>query len=224
MSSTMKQTMLLEMSMAARQRGAVLFVSLVFLVLITLLALTAASTSVMQERMTGGLRNGQLALQGSESTARSVEWLIWNKSNNVTSNKLHCGATGGDDFCYQASNVTGTFGMNTLVATFRNQQGWPATTSGDGATAYATTMTGLTGNQAVASLAQQPRYMIEDLGILLPPGAPNSGMGGGILPVGGAGSTSTQVHTYRITARATGGNSGSVAAMESYFVGQPPSY
>ena len=89
-------------SKPARQRGAVLFVSLVFLVLITLLALTAASTSVMQERMTGGLRNGQLALMGSESTARSVEWLIWNKSNNVVSNKLHCGATGGDDFCYQA--------------------------------------------------------------------------------------------------------------------------
>jgi type IV pilus assembly protein PilX len=223
MSSTMKQTMHQRMSTPARERGAVLFVSLVFLVLITLLALTAASTSVMQERMTGGLRNGQLALQGAESTARSVEWLIWNKSNNATSNKLHCGVTGGDDFCFQASNVTGTFGMNSEVVTFRNLQGWPATPPA-GSTTYATTMTGLTGSQAVASLAQQPQYMIEDLGILLPPGAPNSGNGGAILPIGGAGSTSTQVHTYRITARATGGNSGSVAAMESYFVGQPPSY
>ena len=173
----MKDTMVSNLSGPARQRGAVLFVSLVFLVLITLLALTAASTSVMQERMTGGLRNGQLALMGSESTARSVEWLIWNKSNNATSNKLHCGATGGDDFCYQASNITGVYGMNSLVASFRTQQGWPADTSGDGATTYATTMTGLSGNQAAASLAQQPRYMIEDLGILLPPGSPNSGNG-----------------------------------------------
>ena len=109
---SLKDTMVSNLSGPARQRGAVLFVSLVFLVLITLLALTAASTSVMQERMTGGLRNGQLALMGSESTARSVEWLIWNKSNNATSNKLHCGATGGDDFCYQASNITGVYGMN----------------------------------------------------------------------------------------------------------------
>ena len=40
-----------------RQQGAVLFVALVFLVLITLLGLTAASTSILQERMTGGMRN-----------------------------------------------------------------------------------------------------------------------------------------------------------------------
>jgi type IV pilus assembly protein PilX len=208
----------------ARQRGAVLFVALVFLVLITLLALTAASTSLLQERMTAGLRNGQLALMGSESTARSVEWLIWNKSNNVTSNKLHCGATGGDDFCYQANNNNGTYGMSSKVVTFRNQQGWPST-SGDGATTYGTAVTGLTGDQKVASLAQQPRYMIEDLGLLLPPGSPpngNSGAGGR-LPTGSSGTDSTVVHSYRITARATGGNNGSVAAMESYFVGQPPS-
>ena len=220
----MTHTILSATRSPVHQRGAVLFVSLVFLVLLTLLALTAASTSVMQERMTGGLRNGQLALMGSESAARSVEWLIWNKSNNVVSNKLHCGLSGGDDFCYTPSNVTGTFGMNSKVAAFRTQQGWPADTTGDGATTYATGMTGLSGNQAVASLAQQPRYMIEDLGILLPPGSPNNGNGGAIWGTLGQGSQSTQVHTYRITARATGGNNGSVAATESFFVGQPPSY
>jgi hypothetical protein len=66
--------------------------------------------------------------------------------------------------------------------------------------------------------------MIEDLGILLPPGSPANGMGASIWSVKGDGPQGTQVHTYRITTRAAGGNSGSVAAIESYFVGQPPSY
>ena len=85
-------------------------------------------------------------------------------------------------------------------------------------------MTGLTGYQAVASLAQQPRYMIEDLGILLAARqSEQRKRWSRRMPVRWA-RTARQVHTYRITARATGGNSGSVAAMESYFVGQPPSY
>ena len=207
----------------AHQRGAVLFVSLVFLVLVTLLALTAASTSVMQERMTGGLRNGQLALMGAESTARSVEWMLWNKSNNPGSHILHCGASGGDDFCYQTSNVNGVYAMDSKVPTFRNQQGWGGG-SCDGATTYGTTMTGLSGNQADASLAQQPCYMIEDLGMLRPPGTPPNGNGGQRWAVQGDGSDNIQLHTYRISARATGGNSGSVGAIETYFVGQQPSY
>lgn len=207
----------------AREKGAVLFVALVFLVLISLLALTASRTSVMEERMTGGLRNAQLALMGAESAARDVEWKIWNKSNDATSNRLICGPTGGADFCYQPSNVSGAFAMSQSVGLFRNQRGWPSSTDGDGATAYSTNMTALSGAQAAASLAHQPRYLIEDLGVLLPPGAPNNGNGGGRLATDPRNAGSSVVHTYRITSRAAGGNANSVAATESYFVAQPPS-
>ncbi len=52
-----------------RQHGAVLFVALVFLLLLTLLGVTASSTSVLQERMTGGMRNAQLAMHGHRKCA-----------------------------------------------------------------------------------------------------------------------------------------------------------
>ena len=210
-----------------RQNGAVLFVAMIFLVLLTLLGLTAAGTSVLQERMTGGLRNAQLGLMGAESAVRGVEALLWNKSANSSSNKLHCGATGGDDFCYQVSNILGagtSSSFDTRVKTFRTLRGWPASTSGDGAAPYATkTMTSLSGSQATASLAQQPRYLIEDLGILLAPGVNPSCTGGSRAQCDSQTAGNLTLHLYRITARATGGSTGSVATVESYFSAVPPS-
>ncbi len=59
------------------QDGAVLFLAIIFLLLLTLLAVTASSTSIMQERMTGGMRNSQIGLMGSESTLRGGEGFLW---------------------------------------------------------------------------------------------------------------------------------------------------
>ena len=59
------------------QRGAVLFVALVFLLLLTLLGVTASSTSILQERMTGGMRNAHLAGIGTESGLRGGEVDLW---------------------------------------------------------------------------------------------------------------------------------------------------
>ena len=206
-----------------RERGAVLFVSLVFLVLITLLALTATSTSILQERMTGGVHNSQLALMGAETTLRGAEWNIWNKSNGaVGSNKLHCSPTGGvtNDACY-----TDQAGVNSTILAFRNAKNWLGT-SGDGAKAYAASTLGYaaTSAQATASLDSTPRYLMEDLGKVLPPNAPSSGQGAARLAIGSIGAGSQTLYSYRITARSTGGNQGSVRAAESNFVALPPSH
>jgi type IV pilus assembly protein PilX len=206
-----------------RERGAVLFVALVFLVLLTLLGLTASSTSILQERMTGGLHNNQLAFMGAETALRGVEWSIWNASN--TGNKFQCGATGGNSFCYQANNAnaTGQTLMSSSVTAFRNAKNW-LNISSDGGGAYATTtLTGLSSTQASASLANQPRYIMEDLGVVLPPGANSNGQGGGRDNLPGRGAQGQQLHAYRITARASGGNAGSIRAIDSYFVALPPS-
>jgi Tfp pilus assembly protein PilX len=107
------------------QQGAVLFVALVFLVLITLLGLTASSTSILQERMTGGLRNGQLGLMGAETAARGAEAWLWNLSNN--NGKINCGYNGGDNgFCYApqtADDGSGNtiYANNPLVVAFRTK-------------------------------------------------------------------------------------------------------
>jgi len=195
----------------------------VFLVLITLLALTATSTSILQERMTGGVHNGQLALMGAESTLRSAEWTIWNKSNGAAgSNKLHCSPTGGvtNDACY-----TDQAGVNSTILAFRNAKNWLGT-SGDGAKAYgtATLNYAASSSKATASLDSTPRYLIEDLGKVLPPNAPSSGQGAARLALGSISAGNQTLYSYRITARSTGGNQGSVRAAESNYVALPPSH
>jgi len=213
-----------KLSSLHHERGAVLFVALVFLILITLLGLTATSSSILQERMTGGLHNGQLALMGAETALRGEEWTIWNKSNNATSNKLHCGRSGGSDFCYSASNAnpTGVTLMSSLVTAFRSDHAWLGTTDG-GNTATAS-LTGLTNSQATASLALQPRYILEELGKVLPPGAPANCEGGARYGCGGRRPGDQTLYAYRVSARATGGNQGSMRIAESYFVALPPSF
>ena len=56
-----------------RQAGAALIVSLVMLLAMTLLAVTAARTTTLQERMAGNLRNKSIAFEVSETTLRQGE-------------------------------------------------------------------------------------------------------------------------------------------------------
>lgn len=49
-----------------RARGAVLFVALIVLILLTLLGITAAQVTVLQERMSGSFRAQQLAFERAE--------------------------------------------------------------------------------------------------------------------------------------------------------------
>lgn len=52
--------------MPSRQHGAVLFVALIVLILLTLLGITAAQVTVLQERMSGNFRVQQLAFERAE--------------------------------------------------------------------------------------------------------------------------------------------------------------
>lgn len=59
-----------------RQSGAVLIVSLVLLLVMTLIGVTAMQTTVMQERMAGNSRDLSLAFQAAETAVREGEaWL-----------------------------------------------------------------------------------------------------------------------------------------------------
>jgi type IV pilus assembly protein PilX len=58
------------------QTGAALVVSLVFLVVITIVAVASMRTTTMQERMAGNTRDRNIALQAAESAAREAELLI----------------------------------------------------------------------------------------------------------------------------------------------------
>lgn len=205
-----------QMTFPCQSRGAVLFVALVFLVLLTLLGLTAASTSILQERMTGGMRNSQLGSMGAESSARGAESELWNLANDGA--KLNCGYNGGaTGYCY-AAQTDGTSGKTVLrsnpkIDTFRTSLTWLSPT---GSKNYGITMDSGLGT---ATLAKQPQYMLEYMGLLLPPGANANGEGGSATRYSTANkSTESQnMYSYRISARSTGGSEASIHAVETYF-------
>ena len=55
-----------------RQRGVVLIETLLFLVILTMLGVTAMSGTTMEERMAGNARDGSIALQAAEAALRDA--------------------------------------------------------------------------------------------------------------------------------------------------------
>jgi len=190
-----------------RQRGAVLFVALVFLILLTLLGLAASSNSVLQERMTGGVRNRQLAMLGAESAARWGEAIVWTSplSANLSTGGMalpSCLGSGVPQPCvWDQAGVAEHKTRRAVVDNFRTQRGWPTT----GSMAYTPQLTGLTGALETASIAAQPLLMIEELGLDNAGRDGKGRMGGAIEPEGG-GNKNPLRRLYRITARSQGGN------------------
>ena len=55
------------------QRGVVLIVSLIFLLVLTLIGVTASQSTILQERMAGNVKDRNMALQASEAALRAGE-------------------------------------------------------------------------------------------------------------------------------------------------------
>ena len=199
----------------SRQRGAVLLVAMIFLVLLTVLALTASSTSIMQERMTGGLRNRQMALMGVETALRGGEEMLWNLSFNNFQNPLPpCLDSEAETDCVYTTLPNGH--LRTKVQAFRTSSTW-LDESSDGATAYARSLTTLSGTGLTAQLAAQPRFMVEYIG----PDLPRSGgiTGGAVAQATGgtSGGGAATRHFYRVTARSQGGTDSVIRVAESVY-------
>ena len=195
----------------ARQRGAVLFIALIMLVLITLIALAASSSSMLQEKMVGGMRNQQLSSMGADSGLRGAESWLWNLDfNAATGQPLPPCIGSSSGTCVQRPRTDGT--LKPDVQEFRAARQW-VTTPPKGVFSYNHTLTGLTGPLETASLAAQPAVMIEDMGANVPPGAGNqSGAIDSELR-----SQAGKSNFYRITARSQGGSSAAIRVMESVF-------
>lgn len=78
----------------ARQRGAVLYVALMMLILLALIGVVGAQVSSMQERMSANYLASNMAFQNAETEARSQEKCIESAVNRVSS----C-ATSVDQYC-----------------------------------------------------------------------------------------------------------------------------
>ncbi len=60
-------------NMKTRQTGAVLAISLIFLVVLTLLGITGAQNTIIEERMTSNFRDEQIALEAAEAAMKAGE-------------------------------------------------------------------------------------------------------------------------------------------------------
>lgn len=62
--------------LGSRQRGVVLMTGLIFLVMMTLLGVTAMQTTLLEEKMAGNLRDESLAFQAAEAALREGELFL----------------------------------------------------------------------------------------------------------------------------------------------------
>lgn len=90
-------------SIPQRQRGAVLIVSMLILLVMTVLALTASQATQMQERMAGNARDLDLAFQAGEAGVRAAEIRIQQSiapkraSSLICTRRDTCDAIGRED-------------------------------------------------------------------------------------------------------------------------------
>lgn len=85
---------------STHQRGAALIVSLVFLLIMTVLGVTAIRNTTLEERMAGNLRDSNLAFQAAEAALREGEELLtqatippFNGTDGLLQMQEHAGQT-----------------------------------------------------------------------------------------------------------------------------------
>lgn len=169
-----------------RQGGAVLMVALVFLVIITMLGLTAMRTNVIEERLAGNSRDWALAFQAAEAALRDAE-------KDIQSGTRFVGETGFDPACTNGlctPQIDGTAIWQDLETPPANS-GWMTGASAGPSIAYGT-YTNPT-PATVANVARQPRYIIEVV----------TEKGSSLSQKGGYGNQGNQ-YVYRVTARGFG--------------------
>lgn len=198
------------------EHGFALLMALIFLLLISMLAITASQRALMQERMAGSLRNAQQARMGAETALRGVEYKLWAMAGQPGA-RLRCteNVISPDDGCVVYRSYSAPYATKGDVAKFQSASGWVP----DIGVAYmGPARRGYTdhSDQPTAKLAKDPRYIIEDMGVVRPPGAGGLHESGNTGPNNG-GQGQMNIHTYRITTRAAGGNANTVSIVQSTF-------
>ena len=188
-----------------RQRGAALLVGLLVLIVMTLIGVTAMETTILQEQMTGGMRNSQLAEQASESALRRGEQFLWGWFENSAGVKL-VGDQNGTLGVYSAAPDNPT--VQTIRAD-RNMNSYGFAHDFD----FTSVPSGAPESGKLAAL---PRYVIEEL---TPAGIASGGLGaefdgGGAYSTGGS---AGELIYYRVTARATDGTGNVTKVHESTY-------
>lgn len=108
-----------------RQRGAVLYIALIMLVLISLLGIVAMQVSGLQEKMASNYRSVNLAFQNAEGRASTAECYLDNQVNRRSSAGCMPGSINIEEICdsgFDATNWAKTMSMATTAAVSTNMR------------------------------------------------------------------------------------------------------
>ncbi len=172
----------------ARQKGMVLFVGLIFLLILTLIGVTVARMQTAEEGMARNDHNHLLAVQSAEAALRDAE-----SSLNVNPCADFSGANTNGEYQLQADSgsILDTFDWDSHSASDVTAYAGPALTD-------------------VPVSSQAPEYLIENL----PPAAlPMDGS----ISMQTYGNATVRIAVCRITAHAIGGDATAQATLQSVY-------
>ena len=168
-----------------RQRGAVLVVGLLLLLIMTILGLASMGDTILQERMAANKRQTHLAIESAEAALRDAEnWLVSQAPVTSVFLQRFISAAAGDEHLYSLAVDPG---VNAPVFVLQSEAAWL-----DTATPVATPIPVAIKDQN-AALARQPRYMIEYVGRVGPR-----------APTLGAPQPDTRPYAFRVTSMGWG--------------------
>lgn len=134
----------------AHQRGAILIVSLLMLMVMTLIGITAVGTTTLEEKMAGNNRQRQLAFQAASSALREAE--TWLATNVRTVSQFETAFNGTPAELYWVRQPSPGDSVRAVPMDIYDGNAWAAGNSQQPATSV------VTGTQ------QPPRYVIEYMG------------------------------------------------------------
>jgi type IV pilus assembly protein PilX len=177
------------------QRGFVLIVALVLLLILTILGLAAAQSTSLQERMAGNARNRDMAFQAAEAGLRAAENCLSTGLAICTSFSNNTAGT----YLFDPVNPPPPSDLNTPLWAVNGFWNNPANVL-----SYNT----ITGSN-LPQVAVQPEIIIEQMPAIIAPGS-NIGQQqfAGSKPM---------LQLYRITAFGTGGDSSATAMLQSVY-------
>lgn len=183
------------MTMSYHQNGAVLIISLILLLLLTLIGASSIQTTSLEEKMTGNIRDENLAFQAAETALRAGEARA--TTLDITSFSV-------------ANNGTGGTGLYTTIGTGAQASGYWQTVDWTNNTAVATYTGG-----SLNYIHSAPQYIIEEL-TPTPSTSGTTTNTSGSLEAGMAAGSQT-ITWYRITARGTGASDNAVVILQSIY-------
>ncbi|MEO8629104.1 MAG: PilX N-terminal domain-containing pilus assembly protein [Betaproteobacteria bacterium] len=144
----------------ATQRGVVLITVLIFLMLLTMLGITAMQTNVLQEKEAGNSRDVNVAFQAAEAALRDGENYVLRTVSATSAFDGNC--TNG--LCTPSSTANPVWADPTLNV-------------------WANSSNSLAYSSTIDQVSQQPRYIVELLGAL--PAMQGQSMAVGVKPSAG---------------------------------------